>query len=436
MAAEKLGKRKTITLNNLLMVCFVIWPFFWSIWGVFRFTASIGSSFSLYTLWILTALVVVCNRKVRLSLLYIWFIFLGIIIAETVFRPGTGIINLSVILCGAIVCVFMVQRKLDYKILLECLYIVGITVSISVILDGAFGLFREGLINLYTEEYQNVKIRLTATGGILPHTGSAGCYIYFGLASYIAKNRLENKKWNRLGRWIILLIFGIAILAIQKRGFIIDTIVAVTVIAILQIKKEKVGKISVNKLAKGMVCFVLIMMIMAVLYSKIPLIRDAFDSLMNKFMEEDSTLSGRTDLYELAFSLYKGHSLTGIGWGMFRHNSLGIFGVSDRTYNVHSVYIQLLCETGIIGLGTFLLAAISSLVYGVKKYRKIIRSALYVKEKSILEVGIAVQIFFLAYCASGNPLYDYNFCIAYFIGILLTLVPIAKGEKRRCVSAF
>lgn len=436
MAVENVRKRKIITLNNLLIAFFVIWPFFWNIWGVFYFTASIGVSIPLYTLWLLTALIILFNRKIKKSFLYTWLFFLGIIIAESMFRPGTGIIDLSVIFCGAVVCICMVQRKLDYKMILECLYIIGLTVAISVVLDSAFGLFREGLINLYTAQYQEVKTRLTATGGILPHTGSAGCYIYLGLAAYIAKIRLENKKWNRLRRWIILFIFGIAILVIQKRGFILDMIAAVAVLAVLQIKKEKLGKLSENKLAKVIVGIVLIVVIFTVLYSKIPLIKDAFDSLVNKFTEEDSTLSGRTDLYELALSMYKGHSLIGIGWGMFRRNSVGIFGVSDRSYNAHSVYIQLLCETGIIGLGAFLFASLSSLIYGMKKYRKIIKSGLYVKEKSILEAGIAVQIFFLGYCVSGNPLYDYNFCIAYFIGILLTLVSIGKGENGLCVSAF
>ena len=33
---------------------------------------------------------------------------------------------------------------------------------------------------------------------------------------------------------------------------------------------------------------------------------------------------------------------------------------------------------------------------------------------------------------SGNPLYDYNFVVSYFIGVLLTLtVPEAKESKAR-----
>ena len=111
---------------------------------------------------------------------------------------------------------------------------------------------------------------------------------------------------------------------------------------------------------------------------------------------------------------------------------MGFFGLADISYAVHSVYIQLLCETGIAGLVPFLLSAVSSLIYGMRKYRKILKSGKYIQEKVIVELGIAIQIFFLAYCASGNPLYDYNFCITYFIGIMLTLIPFREGARGLC----
>nr|WP_296832373.1 O-antigen ligase family protein [uncultured Marvinbryantia sp.] len=427
MIAGNAGRRKTIILNNLLLCCFAIWPFWWNVWGVFRITASIGTMVPLYTLWILTALMVLISRRIKGSFLYIWFLFLGVIAMESLSRPRAVIYDLSVILCGVLVCILMMQRKADYELILKGLYIIGIVVSLSVILDSAFGLFREGLINLYTEASGDVKRRLTATGGLLPHTASAGCYIYSGLVAYIANTRLKQKRWNWASRWITLLIFGAGALLIQKRGFIADTAITVAVIAILSVKKENLEKIHIQKLIKGIFSFLVIAIVLVIIYNKVPLIQDALDSLVERFATEDETLSGRTELYELAFSLYRGHTFTGIGWGRYRLNTVGFFGLADVSYAVHSVYIQLLCETGIFGLVTFLLAVTSSLVYGMGKYRKIIKTDAHVPEKYIIEMGIAIQIFFLAYCASGNPLYDYNFCITYFIGIMLTLIPLEKG---------
>ncbi len=422
-----------INLYNLLTCFFVIWPFFWNIWGVCRFTAAIGTSIPIYVLWISTFGMLLMIRKIKISFLFIWFMFLGVIIAESLFRPGTGSVDLSVIFCGALVCVLMLNRKVNYRLLLKCLYILGFIVALSVIFDNMFGLFNEWLISFYTAQYQAVKLRLTATGGLLPHTASAGCYIYSGLAAYITKQKIENRKWNHAGQWLVILIFSMAVLLIQKRGFIIDMVIVIAVITFLKQKKEKIGKLDLHILEKGILAVGFLMIILLILYSRIPMIRDAFDALIQKFTEEDSTLSGRTDLYQLAFSLFQGHALMGIGWGKFRLSTEGFFGLANVNYAVHNVYIQLLCETGIIGFGAFLLAVGSSFGYGMKKYRKIIKENVCIPEKSIIELGIAIQIFFLGYCASGNPLYDYNFCITYFIGIMLTLIPIGKGVKNLCI---
>ena len=420
-------RRKTLTLNNLLICCIVLWPFFWNVWGIFRLTASIGTLMPLYFLWIVTASMVLANRQIKISFTFIWVLFLCTVAVESISRVGAVIPDLSVILCGALICICMAERTADYKMILKCFYIIGIIVSLSVIIDSAFELFRERLINFYTEQSGSVKMRSTATGGILPHCASAGCYIYSGLAAYVAKIRIEKKKWYQANKWVILLIFFVAVLLIQKRGFIVDTVITVAVIIVLQIRKEEFGKIHIKKLIRRSFILVAIVLAIVFIYSTVPMVQGAFDSLVEKFITEDDTYSGRTDLYELAFSLYSGHMITGIGWGKYRLNTVGFFGLSDTSYAVHNVYIQLLCETGILGLVLFLLSSVSSLIYGIRKYRKILKSEKTIMEKSAVELGIAIQIFFLAYCVSGNPLYDYNFCVTYFIGLMLTMISVRKG---------
>ena len=130
MIAGNAGRRKTIILNNLLLCCFAIWPFWWNVWGVFRITASIGTMVPLYTLWILTALMVLISRRIKGSFLYIWFLFLGVIAMESLSRPRAVIYDLSVILCGVLVCILMMQRKADYELILKGLYIIGIVAAI------------------------------------------------------------------------------------------------------------------------------------------------------------------------------------------------------------------------------------------------------------------------------------------------------------------
>ena len=321
----------------------------------------------------------------------------------------------------------MMQKEIDYRIILKGLYLCGLIVSLSVILDSTLGVFRNQLIHLYTEESIEVKLRLTASGGLLPYNSSAGCFIYSGAVAYIALVKLKRNKLRLIRNGAVLLIFVVAALLIQKRGFIVDTAAAIAGIMVLRIRKENFKAIHPGKLFKTICYFVMVLIIMIIIYNNVAFVREAFDSLVERFTASDDTYSGRTDLYQLAFSLYKGHALTGIGWGQYRANTLGIFGLEDATYAVHNVYIQLLCETGIIGLSAFLIAAGTTIIYGIKKYRKFVRGEVQKKKKNIIELGIFLQLFFLAYCMSGNPLYDYNFCITYFIGILLTLIPLKKG---------
>ena len=138
-------------------------------------------------------------------------------------------------------------------------------------------------------------------------------------------------------------------------------------------------------------------------------------------------------MFRAAYGSVAGHRLTGIGWGCYRQHSIGVFGgTSDYTYATHNVYIQLLCETGVAGLAAFLAAVGNILIAASYRYRKLVLTDPDSEERVITGAGIFLQVFFLAYCMSGNPLYDYNFVVSYFIGVLLTLtVPEAKESKAR-----
>lgn len=422
-------KKRTINLYDLLLCCFAVWPFLWNVWGVLRFTASISVSAPIYILCGITIAMLFLSVRIKVSFLFSWFLFLGVIVAESMSRLGAIKMDWFVILCGAMICILMMQREADYKLILKYLYIVGLVVSVAVVLDNVFGLFKEGLIDLYTEESKAVKLRLAATGGILPHTASAGCFIYSGLAAYIGLTEEKGRKLNGINSLVTIGIFSLAALLIQKRGFILDVAIVIVLIRIFQLQREDLRTVKIQGQLRKTASVILIAILLVVVYNKVPLVHDSVDSLIDRFTSDDDTYSGRTELYSLAFSLYTGHELTGIGWGVFRLNTVGFFGRADVSYAVHNVYIQLLCETGIIGLISFLIPVIVSLLYAIKKYRRIAKNRIVSLEKTSVETGLFLQLFFLGYCMTGNPLYDYNFCITYFIGVLLTLIPIKDWES-------
>lgn len=148
----------------------------------------------------------------------------------------------------------------------------------------------------------------------------------------------------------------------------------------------------------------------------------AVDATLDRFAELtiDDTGSGRTYLYEYAWRLFEQSPMLGNGWGSYASylntTSLGVMysNLGFASMSAHNVFLQLLAETGIVGMLLFLLPAIATLVYTIRE------SDAAVSEKPFdcafcLRSSAALQLFFLIYCLSGNPLYDVQCYLPYFM---------------------
>ena len=114
---------------------------------------------------------------------------------------------------------------------------------------------------------------------------------------------------------------------------------------------------------------------------------------------------GRADRYAKVWELFLDHPFFGIGWNgtvyYFRN-------IEDLAINAHNIYLQLLCETGVIGsvfyflfFGYTLFCAITTLQQARK--RIIILNS---EQTCMLSLSLYLQMFFLFYGITGNPLYD------------------------------
>ena len=105
-------------------------------------------------------------------------------------------------------------------------------------------------------------------------------------------------------------------------------------------------------------------------------------------------------MYEDIFKMYKENDYVGIGWSKYASNTNYVHP------GVHNDYIQLLCETGVLGF---------IIVIGTNFY--ILRKAiLYVRKNrnSISVVIIVYNVFFLLYSLTGLPHYDVETYMYYF----------------------
>ena len=132
----------------------------------------------------------------------------------------------------------------------------------------------------------------------------------------------------------------------------------------------------------------------------------------------DITL-GRLDNSVVAIELFKKNALFGIGWDAFKYYYQGIYGT---LLNVHNVYVQVLAENGLFGAVPFYAFFIISFVRAVKYLYVLRKSRIKSSERDLfLAISIAMQVLFLLYCLTGNPLYDQQIFYPY-------ICAIASGE--------
>lgn len=148
---------------------------------------------------------------------------------------------------------------------------------------------------------------------------------------------------------------------------------------------------------------------------------------LSKMLESASTgedvTSGRTVLYARALELFSDSPLFGIGWGEYKNVAFE-FG-EYMGFATHNIYLQLLCEVGIVGIIPFVVFFVWAFVSAVK----INYFAQSDNEKITARFCLFMQSFFLVYGITGNPLYDIVYYVPYFLICAYTFSILAKYQE-------
>lgn len=252
--------------------------------------------------------------------------------------------------------------------------------------------------------YQNLKMGYNP--GITSMYSTNGTFISFAILALFSEY-MNNKKKSTL---VLISISFLALLFSAKRAHLLFSILSCVLIYFF-VNREKYSK----KLIKFVIGIFIGIVAVLIVSTFVPEVKNVFTRFEEGYAE-GNLLNGRNELYDLALSYWRKKPLFGNGWGSFSYFYKINYHWDNLEYlDVHNVYIQLLCECGIVGLLFFLLLAINILIKAIKinLMEKLRNGA------TILALGY--QIFFLLYCFSGNPLYD-NFCYTfYFISVGLTM---------------
>ena len=237
--------------------------------------------------------------------------------------------------------------------------------------------------------------------GFTYQTAVNAMYLSMGIgASFTLYLFSDKRKWVHL---VPIILEIICILLSAKRGHIIFSIMTLLFVAFANSSRSK--KFS-NTLKIIVAVFVLLMLA----YYFIPSANYFFEHTLNF---GDDITNGRVDRYIPALEMFKEHPVFGIGWEQFRHQY-------SRYSDVHNIYLQVLCETGVVGAGVFIAAFITTLIATIKQLNLALKQSYY-RERKLLSFSMYGQIFFLLYGLTGNGLYDFYILFFYIFSVIVML---------------
>ena len=232
---------------------------------------------------------------------------------------------------------------------------------------------------------------------------------------------------------IVLFCFSFAALLLtSKRAHLLFSIIALVVVYYIVNPEKRENRI-----------FKLILFGCAALFAIVILIESGspLATTFNRFIQSsgEDISNGRFIMWLLAIKEFINHPIIGLGWQGYRYSyaeDLFVAGnYADGEYlegfkylDTHNVYLQVLCETGIIGFIFFLGAILLPLFTAFRMVKIYLKNH---NEEIIrqLAFSIGIQIFMLVYCFTGCCINDITFLI--YMMAVATMASVNFRETRR-----
>ncbi len=221
----------------------------------------------------------------------------------------------------------------------------------------------------------------------------------------------KTKKEKICSIFELAFLFG-GLLLTGKRSPIVVLPVVIIFVDMLTTKRSK-------KVKRFLTITLFIVVIFILLYFLSPLLSESRNSIARMFEYSFNSIegletasNGRFSLASHAISEFLKNPLFGIGWGGY-----------TKLYNAagaHNIYLQLLCECGMIGF----LLAVSAMYYAfscsigiLKQLDKSDRTLI-----TLMKCSVFIQMYTFVYGLFGNPIYDQSYLLMYFWGLLIAIV--------------
>lgn len=186
--------------------------------------------------------------------------------------------------------------------------------------------------------------------------------IFCGIAVCWGRIAARQWSWHSAGNLVMIFIFGFAILSIGRRGeLLMAFVLCVLMVLMLCSPKVRLRLILGGSAAAGVLLWLFLHFLPQL--REIDILHRYVSTIDNLLSGHDIT-SGRLTLYLLAIQAFREHPILGIGFDQF--HTLVNPQFTDIEGNVmqdaHNIYLQMLCETGLVGTVLTLLPMIWLLV--------------------------------------------------------------------------
>ncbi len=360
-------------------------------------------------LLILISVVLIKRKKIIAHIdLIIYPILAAVVIHGNANLKNNDYVNL-VMTIGVFAFALVLRRMDNWEI--PAVKTIIVVSAFFAIVSVAFGLmpsfYTSTIVPLFFDLNQTNLIHLQSSGilcGLTNSNGFNAILMVNGLCAItsflMTSNSFTKRKWIDRG---IGLLFLVILLMTGKRGPLVFCLAGIFTAYFVYHSNNPT-----NRIIK-ILAIVLAAMIIWVLGSSV--FPQAFPTI-GRLIGTDTIDAVRFKLYNQAIDAFKGNFLFGIGWDAFRYT----FMTFGNALNVHNIYIQLLCECGIIGFIAFVLFFLWNIVSAIKKLRRVaLTPDCDSKIRIILTFSVMYQVFFLMYGLTGNPLYDAPTLVVYIL---------------------
>lgn len=392
--------------------------------------------------FVLMAILVLANivfnkGKVRVYRTDFLVVYLGIVITLFLLFPGARRDNdtisfaISIIAIGLIVLAMSPTEGEIFKAF-KLVKIGSALIAAYVIFCSVFkSVYLNIILPHLSSEVQIRGARLLKYGYGVPMGASAVFADYvFSLCLFIIFADYLVNKWTRRQKVTNIFLMGVLVIGMfveGRRGEPIAAIITmfIQVLFTMNAKKKKQFVKIMNTVLVALLAMIALMIILqaAGVLERFML---TFVRIQANFRGASIDItSGRIVLWSLAISLFKSSPLLGIGWGNYANFAPVING--EDVAEAHNNYLQVLCESGIVGFILIIVPIIIVYVDTIRVLRKLSNGANNCGFARVLcSISFSIQSFFMILGFIDPSFYKGIFWAIFSIAICF--YGIAKNE--------